>query len=317
MIIAHDDCDEDNIPLAQLVNSYDVHANVSECLCSPMQHNNVCNLVMQPSNPSVEMIQHQSKKSHRRAAKRKLELSLDDDSDDEEMYVPNPDDIRSSDSVDANPTQYTIHPRRKRKKTVDSKNKAWKKNKGRRTKKSQVQVKVLRNLDQQQKLRDKVISLKTKRVRSSRCVTYSDTEQSPLKKAKMMSQRDASLRTLITRIHTRRLDNLLHSNELKRVHVSADGDCFFKSVLRSLNKEDEHGILRNKICNHMLENSAHYRPFVGESTAQHSTSDNFVIDIEDIVADCLPLAVAIYNVFKTSSSIFNSCIFKQRRRGTL
>ncbi|CAH1803135.1 unnamed protein product [Owenia fusiformis] len=56
--------------------------------------------------------------------------------------------------------------------------------------------------------------------------------------------------------HRERLDNLLNSNELKRVNVAPHGDCFFEAVLLNSGEENlYHNIdeFRQVVCWHLLQ----------------------------------------------------------------
>ena len=75
-----------------------------------------------------------------------------------------------------------------------------------------------RNAALLQKVRAKINSLRMKRQHR----TYIDD----LKKAKEKSMQLHSIKDYIQRLHKDRLDQLLGSNELKRIPVAADGNCF-------------------------------------------------------------------------------------------
>ena len=49
-----------------------------------------------------------------------------------------------------------------------------------------------------------------------------------MKRAISKSLKEKSLNQLIEKYHTQRLDQLLHSNDLKRITVTADGNCFLE-----------------------------------------------------------------------------------------
>lgn len=132
----------------------------------------------------------------------------------------------------------------------------------------------------------------------------------------MKRERQSQLRTSLQGLHTKRLDNLLHSNELMRVHMDADGNSFFNSIQKSLNKDADEGTsLRNDICNHILENSEQYLPFFTGDAEDPHIFDTFHAEVVSLkqdgqwnmsVADCLPFAVA--NFFQMHVRIFSSNI---------
>lgn len=52
---------------------------------------------------------------------------------------------------------------------------------------------------------------------------------SDIQKAKLKSKRVDTIKDMMKRLHDNRLNTLLHSNELQRVTMYGDGNCFFKN----------------------------------------------------------------------------------------
>lgn len=117
--------------------------------------------------------------------------------------------------------------------------------------------------------------------------------------------------------HKKRLDNLLESNELVREPVYGDGDCFFTSVMRSLNCSYSVKQLRGKVCDHFLEHHDHYFDFLSfeDQMIPEEQQKAFMNEIEkmralgywqSMIGDLLPLAVA--NLFKCCVYVYTSNI---------
>ena len=67
-------------------------------------------------------------------------------------------------------------------------------------------------------------------------------------------------------IHNNILDKLLKSNRPQRDIVDGDGNCFFESLLKCTETELSRSCstaseIRQKVCNHMMENVAEYMNF--------------------------------------------------------
>lgn len=54
-----------------------------------------------------------------------------------------------------------------------------------------------------------------------------------IEKGKQQSIKDLSIKATIRQYHLNRIDQLLNSNDLRRVPVASDGNCFFSAVKRS------------------------------------------------------------------------------------
>ena len=117
--------------------------------------------------------------------------------------------------------------------------------------------KLSRSADLHQKLKSKLNHLKTQRQRTN---SVNHLKQA-LEKAKEKSRKLHSIQSYIRKIHTDRLDQLLGSNELKRVPVTADGNCFFAAVVKSANLNKTPTKLRSEVCDYMIDNVERYIPF--------------------------------------------------------
>jgi hypothetical protein len=136
-----------------------------------------------------------------------------------------------------------------------------------------------------------------------------------LKNVKRQSMMKANVKETIRRHHQQRLDNLLASNELRRVPIAADGDCFFASVITSLGLDKSAQDLRDKVCNHISQNFDNYVSFIPEidSSPVETKQALFGLACAELqkggswkvsLADCLPLAIA--NLYSCSVLIFSS-----------
>jgi len=75
----------------------------------------------------------------------------------------------------------------------------------------------------------RLVTVKTKR---------SESMSQKIAQAIERSRKTEANRRLLLQYHTARLDNLLFSNGLKRVAISADGNCFLSAILHSIQSED-------------------------------------------------------------------------------
>ena len=85
-----------------------------------------------------------------------------------------------------------------------------------------------------------------------------------LDRAKRLSKHMQSVKTHIRNIHKKRLDQLLASNELERLPVSADGNCFFSAVIQCMANSDPLDVntFRESVCDLMIENIEKYSKFL-------------------------------------------------------
>ena len=131
--------------------------------------------------------------------------------------------------------------------------------------------------------------------------------------AKQKSKRLFSLKQLVRNHHIKRLDNLLASNELHRIQVPADGDCFFASVLHQLKVKSSVAFFRSKIADHL--ESIHYINFLAGNESSDDKVDRYMREVslmremghwKSDISDAIPLAVA--NMQKCQIKIFPSDI---------
>ena len=76
------------------------------------------------------------------------------------------------------------------------------------------------------------------------------------------------------------LERILLSNNLVRIDIPSDGNCFFEAALPSIGKEHEIQTacqLRNKLCNHIAENKSHYLKFL---SSEENLSNNELFEQE-------------------------------------
>jgi hypothetical protein len=139
-------------------------------------------------------------------------------------------------------------------------------------------------------------------------------------KVMQRSKRRETLRQLVIKYHTARLDNLLTSNGLKKVSVYPDGNCFFNSVLPHSvtegNNLDADG-LRELCVGHLRDKREHYIhlfPSPSEATDQERQElyEKQVDALSRIghwnfdIAHYMPLVVA--NIFNRPVRIYSSRI---------
>ena len=147
-----------------------------------------------------------------------------------------------------------------------------------------------------EKLRQKINLLKSAR----KAVT--PERRTTLEKTKELSKRMHSIREHINRLHKNRIDQLLASNELKRIPVEADGNCFFGAIAHSLADPLTENVdeFRSSICDYMLENADRFSCFVTVEPSE-SQVEELRKQVETLrgsgqwnakIADCLPLATA-------------------------
>ena len=121
-----------------------------------------------------------------------------------------------------------------------------------------------------------------------------------------LSRLQHNIHSKVKGFHERRLSNILISNGLERISVNPDGNCFFNAVISQLDTTDTAADLRQKICEHLIQNEEHYKVYM-------STSSSYKQKIEDMgrdgnwnieMSDILPLATA--NVYKRNITIYSS-----------
>ncbi|CAC5402474.1 unnamed protein product [Mytilus coruscus] len=181
---------------------------------------------------------------------------LTDDSGEDDTYKPTKENIYSSDSIsDAESIQNIKLIRKQRKRNY--RNKDWKR-KG----------KTLKHI--QSKKRKIVAVVKNKKNRSG---TWTQQDKQPIT-SNSQSPRASSVikssrkieenRRVVVQYHTIRLNNLLLSNNLKRVPIAADENCSLKAVLQGLqegNSDLNVEKMRKDLVEHLQHERAHYNNF--------------------------------------------------------
>lgn len=159
--------------------------------------------------------------------KRCLEYTdLTDDSGDDDTYKPTKEDIYSSGSTsDAESIQNIKLIRKQRKRNY--RNKDWKR-KGKLLKQIQSKKRKIVAVVKNKKNRSGPWTLQDKQQITSN--SQSPRVSSALKRSRKIEEN----RRVVVQYHTIILNNLLFSNNLKRVPIAADGKCFLKAVLHGL-----------------------------------------------------------------------------------
>ena len=144
-------------------------------------------------------------------------------------------------------------------------------------------------------------------------VLEESAENIQIKVVKDVSRRESRINQMIKQFHIKRLDNLLSSNEMKRIAIYPNGNCFFEAFLKTCDEADEFKIdlFRNDVCDHISSNKKKYLGF--RTGLEKRQMIEHVKDIHNLrqsgiwnndIADCIPLAVA--NMFKCRIQIFSS-----------
>ena len=144
-------------------------------------------------------------------------------------------------------------------------------------------------------------------------VLEESAENIQIKVVNNVSRRESRINQMIKQFHIKRLDNLLSSNEMKRIAIYPDGNCFFEAFLKTCDEADEFKIdlFRNDVCDHISSNKKKYLGF--RTGLEKRQMIELVKDIHNLrqsgiwnndIADCIPLAVA--NMFKCRIQIFSS-----------
>ena len=63
-------------------------------------------------------------------------------------------------------------------------------------------------------------------------VLEESAENIQIKVVKDVSRRESRINQMIKQFHIKRLDNLLSSNEMRRIAIYPDGNCFFEAFLK-------------------------------------------------------------------------------------
>jgi len=122
-------------------------------------------------------------------------------------------------------------------------------------------------------------------------------------KVKLKTKRNETIKDMVKRLHDKRLNTLLLSNELERVAIYGDGNCFFSAVKISGDLEEGTITMRENVCELMKTNANSYMAFTEGNEATELRKDEFCKEVEKLkrngewnidIADILPLAVANY-----------------------
>jgi len=126
----------------------------------------------------------------------------------------------------------------------------------------------------------------------------------------------AHVHKMFEKYHHARLDNLLLSNNLHRIAVKGDGNCFLNAVLHQVDNEI-HTIesLRSDIADHLGDNYDHYKMFLTarDVTEPTDSKQNYLREVETVresgtwnmdLADCMPLALS--NIMRRPVRIYTS-----------
>ncbi|CAC5416696.1 unnamed protein product [Mytilus coruscus] len=205
---------------------------------------------------------------------------LTDDSGEDDTYKPTKEDVYSSDSFsDAESIQNIKLIRKQRKRNY--RNKDWK-SKG----------KTLKHI--QSKKRKIVAVPITSNRQSSRA-------SSVIKRSRKIEEN----RRVVVQYHTIGLNNLLLSNNLKRVPISGDGNCFLKAVLHGLQEGNSYLTvekMRKDLVEHLQHERTHYNNFLSfDEQLSEERRRNVMMTIYDLshnghwnsdLADMMPLALS-------------------------
>ena len=135
----------------------------------------------------------------------------------------------------------------------------------------------------------------------------SDEDDVPLSIIKAREFKNFEERESEKKAHEARVDELLKANNLRRLPVSADGDCFFSAVLPQVDYTDIRG-LRCAISEHMIANTVNYMSLMCDMDKK--TFRTLAKKIKKLsfwksdLCDILPLAVA--NYFQQKVRIYHS-----------
>lgn len=153
-------------------------------------------------------------------------------------------------------------------------------------------------------LREKILLLQSRRKKS----LVSETE-----KAKKLSKIHEKTRSIIRKAHVARLDSLLASNELKRLPIFGDGNCFFTAVKLSGGIKEGTDVMRSQLCDFIKTNPEKYRAFWANKAS--GDDSDFFAELENLfqsgvwntnMADILPMAVADF--YRSVIRIYTSAI---------
>ena len=115
-----------------------------------------------------------------------------------------------------------------------------------------------------------------------------------------------------------KLDDILTANGLERIHVSADGDCFFRAAKLHFPKVNDENDLRRMLCEHIIDYAGEYICFFSNNNVNESYEEDIIwidfrTEVEELkhhgkwtnrTAGLLPLALA--NWSKKPIRIFSS-----------
>ena len=139
---------------------------------------------------------------------------------------------------------------------------------------------------------------------------------------KGQSVNDLSVKATVKRYHINHFDQLLNSNDFRRLSVASNGNFFFSSVLKSAGMERNPLQFREQICDYMIDSIERYIVFCTlidrENTYldEHFLQDINALSSSDVlnvgVWDCLLLAVA--DMTKSITMRIHSILYLNRSR---
>ena len=165
--------------------------------------------------------------------------------------------------------------------------------------------------------KSKVSSQKNAASTPCRSLLVKKKYRASLEKSKKESLMECSIKEIIRKFHTKRLDNLLQSKELTRIPILGNGNCFFSAVIESTSdfwSSEEN--LRGQLCMHLSEHRNNYISFLpSRGTTEEENVTEYHEQVSKLqisgnwncsLADCFPLALA--NMTKSLVRIYSSAI---------
>ncbi|CAC5390833.1 unnamed protein product [Mytilus coruscus] len=218
---------------------------------------------------------------------------LTDDSGEDDTYKPTKEDVYSSDSFsDAESIQNIKLIRKQRKRNYRNKDR---KSKG----------KTLKHIQSKKR---KIVA-----------VPITSNSQSP--RASSVIKRSRKIeenRRVVVQYHIIRLNNLLLNNNLKRVPIAADGNCFLKVVLHGLQEGNSYLTvekMRKDLVEHLQHERTHYNNFLSfdEQLSEEGKKKRYDDYLHDLshnghwnsdLADMMPLALS--NIYRHPIRVYSS-----------
>lgn len=257
---------------------------------------------------------HSKKHYSFRERKQKTEPCLEytdltDDSGEDDTYKPTKEDVYSSDSIsDAESIQNIQLIRKQRKRNYRNKDR---KSKGKTLKHIQSKKRKIVAVVKNKKDRSETGTLQDKQPITSN--SQSPRASSVIKRSRKIEEN----RRVVVQYHTIRLNNLLLSNNLKRVPIAADGNCFLKAVLHGLQEGNSYLTvekMRTDLVEHLQHERAHYNNFLSFdeqlSEEEKKRYDDYLHDLShnghwnSDLADMMPLALS--NIYRHPIRVYSS-----------